>query len=366
MLELFRESWETLRTGRLSTMFAFAIVLVLLAGSMMAEMLTQIELATIQDARYRNGEDVFIAIPERGIEAFTVADCLALNHVPGVARSGALVSQGTAAIRNLGGAGLVAVVVAGNMLPVWTADGDNPVEGLAIGPLASGKLGVGETSLVIADLGVLSAQAERESSSLGVSVALLGATPREPDVAGWLVVQRLDPDSVPAGCWIESVPGATASVKAVAGSLLATEGRAPVTRDLVASDSTFDLAEKFETRWSKRAWLLSAGVWTLFGLLINTISRQRWALYLAVGLQRTDLVFIEVGRILLLLAAAWLTAGLLAIVFAATLGIPELLSREAALTMLAQGTLVSTALLALTPLTLVVLAGVSLVEMLRE
>ncbi len=103
----------------------------------------------------------------------------------------------------------------------------------------------------------------------------------------------------------------------------------------------------------------------LFELLMSLVRRRRWALYLAVGLRRTDLCLIAAGRTLILLSVASLGSLAVAAAYATDL-LPDGVTQEIVRAGVIQGVLFSAVTLLLTPLTLAVLTGMSMVESLRE
>ncbi len=240
----------------------------------------------------------YVAVVSGQGESLDAGRCAALNDRPDIVAAGGVRQLGTVSFAQAPGVLFQSAEYSGRALAVWAPGAASPApaagETALVGVALAKEVGVREGSYLVPEGGG------------PVRVAgTIDAERRNPRLQRWLLSA-----GAPAGpveeCWVEFERDAYAPGIASIGAWFAAGDREPVVRPYVRRDEFMrDIGAEFRSRPQRWGWLAAGGLVALVFLLVSWFRRADFALYLALGTTRVQLlVLLAIEATLIVVPAA--------------------------------------------------------------
>lgn len=244
-----------------------------------------------EQARVTQGLYVFVAVPTNSQSPISVGSCENLRTQGAVTRSAAVVESAPATFEGHAGPRVIVTRGSAGLAELWGAP-TGAGTGIVVGRQVAEQAGLGRSSLV-------SLTTDKGSGEAGKVTAVVDAFPRKADATGWIITQSAHRNEIASECWFETTPSGSGSAVAIAANTLQEHSAdPPVIRRLFdpSAGGATDPDERFRSRPSRFTFAFALGLWTVINVLVNVLSRRRWALYRALGARWTDVIVMQFSR----------------------------------------------------------------------
>jgi hypothetical protein len=297
---LLREAVLNVYSDWLRSLAVVAIAAAAIGALAFLELRQANELVAFQDDFTAAGGHVSVVSSQGG--GVSAARCEALREWPGVIAAGSTRSTGTVDFATAPGTLFQSAALSEGLLAVWSpalAGTGAVAGGYIVGPALAEELGL-QTGSYTALSGEPPVRID----------AVLDVARRNPVAARWLL-DIVPPAGAAESCWVEFTragqPGGDA---ALAAWFAQGDGEPIVRRYLQAGEFARDPLAEFRSRPQRFGWIAVGGLIAAVFLLLTWFRRAELALYLALGVTRSQLrALLALEAAMILVAAGMLGLG---------------------------------------------------------